>query len=115
MPPEVMSLVYDIHGAATKILRFTAGKSFGDYETDELLHSAVERQFEIVGEAMNVLRKRDSKLVDQITEWRSIISFRNLLIHGYAAIAHEKVWQTIQTNLPTLHQEIEAILQSEAP
>ena len=113
MPPEVMSLAHDIHGAAAKILRFTAGKTLDDYENDELLQSAVERQFEIVGEAMNLLRKQDAKLVEGITEWRSIISFRNLLIHGYALIAHKKVWLTIQTKLPILHKEIEAIIQSE--
>ena len=115
MPPEVMALLYDIQKAANLARKFTEGKSFAEYQTDDLLHSAVERQFEIVGEAMTQLRKRDSSLAERFTDYRAIIAFRNLLIHGYAAIVHEKVWDIIENKLPTLIVEVDAVCVSLTP
>ena len=57
MQPEALQYLYDIREAALKIRRFNDGKAEGDYLSDELLQSATERQFEIVGEAVNKLCK----------------------------------------------------------
>ncbi len=46
----------------------------------------------------------------RITDWRDIIDFRNLLVHGYAAINDRLVWETANDDLPVLRREIEAIL-----
>ena len=115
MPPEVMALLYDIQKAANLARKFVEGRSFDEYRTDDLLYSAVERKFRIVGEAMTQLRKRDPSLVQRFTDCRAIIAFRNLLDHGYAAIVHKKVWDILENKLPALLVEVDAILMSATP
>jgi uncharacterized protein with HEPN domain len=75
-----------------------------------LIHSAVERKFEIIGEALNLLTKVDPDLARRIPEHAEIIAFRNQLIHGYAAVDHERVWRIAQTSLPGLRVVVSALL-----
>ena len=75
-----------------------------------MLRSAVERQFEIIGEALNQALSVDPTLRSQVTGASSIIAFRNRLIHGYATVAHETVWGIVQTRLPLRRQEVAALL-----
>lgn len=96
--------------AATKIARFTAGRSFEEYGQDEQLQWSVERGFEIIGEALSKLSKADPDTATRITEWRQIISFRNVLIHGYATVSHRTTWDVVQSELPALLAEVEAML-----
>lgn len=65
----------DVRLAADKIIQFTSGKSFEDCQSDAMLRSAVERPFEIIGEAPNRLSKADSESLDQITDSERIIAF----------------------------------------
>jgi len=78
--PEVRKHLFDMAEACALIERFTAGKTFEDYEGDPLLRSGVERQF------------------------------RNRLIHGYASVANEVVWGVVEGNLAVLRREIQALL-----
>ncbi len=110
MPPEVKSLLVDIQHAVAGIDLFTAGRSRDDFKGDLMLRRAVERQFEIIGEAMNRLRKIDPLLTDRISEYRGIISFRNVLIHGYDKINDDVTWQIIEQRLPILRNEIDELL-----
>ncbi|MGH1484538.1 MAG: HepT-like ribonuclease domain-containing protein [Geminicoccales bacterium] len=64
--------------------RFTNGITFDDYLDDEMLRAAVERQFEIIGEALNQLSKRDPDRANKIPDLARIVAFRNILIHGSA-------------------------------
>jgi uncharacterized protein with HEPN domain len=102
-------LVYDMDRAAALIVRFVSGKRFEDYTGDPLLRSAVERQFEIIGEALNRLKKVDPRLLVRITDAQRIIAFRNVLAHGYDVISDDVVWDIVQNGLPLLCQEIEQI------
>ena len=68
--------------------------------------SGVERQFEIMGEVLNQLSKIDAEVVAQVTNYQQIISFRNILIHGYADIDNRLVWNIVENKLPGLLQEI---------
>ena len=72
--------------------RFTSAKSFADYEADDFLRSAFERQFEIVGEALNQLSRLDAATAATIAELPRIVAFRNVLIHGYASVDNRIVW-----------------------
>ncbi len=60
-----------------------------------MLRSAVERKFEIIGEAMSKLSKLDEKLASRIAEYRRIIAFRNILIHGYIDVDDALVWDDL--------------------
>ncbi len=73
----------------------------------------MERQFEIIGEALNRLSRIDSDLAAQIRDYRRIIAFRNVLIHGYADIDDRIVWGILVSQLPILHREVAALLASD--
>jgi uncharacterized protein with HEPN domain len=111
MKLEAQKYLYDIQRAAGLLREFTDGKMFADYEGDALLRSAVERQFEVIGEAMAQLARTDEPLADRISQYQRIIAFRNVLIHGYADVDDRLVWDVINTNLPRLIREVDAILE----
>jgi uncharacterized protein with HEPN domain len=79
---DAKSLLWDARDAGRAITDMTAGKSFADFDSDLLLRSAVERQFEILGEALNRLARLDATLAARIPDLRHIVAFRNILIHG---------------------------------
>lgn len=110
---EAKKYLYDIQQAASRIEEFTSGKQLDDYRRDPMMRSAVERQFEIIGEALSHLAKLDSLLVQRIREHRRIIDFRNVLIHGYAVVDDRLVWDIIESKLPALRRETQALLRSE--
>ncbi len=83
---EIRKYLFDIQQACRLIGEFTAGKAFEDYKTESMLRSAVERQFEILGEALAQLSKADPELAAQIPDAGNAIGFRNVLIHGYAKV-----------------------------
>ena len=81
----------------------------------DVVRSAVERKFEIIGEALGQIAKRDPGLARRIPDYRDIIAFRNLLIHGYATIEHARVWKIAQSSLPGLRATVKALLQEFGP
>lgn len=115
LPVETLKYCFDIDQAAGRIRQFTAGKTLDDYQHDLMLQSAVERQFEIIGEAVSQLAKRDPRTADRIPEYRRLISFRNVLIHGYAEVDEVLVWGFIESHLPGLLTIVGAILAASPP
>lgn len=105
----------DVIEASDAIARFVKGADEVSYQQDELLHSAVERKFEIVGGALSQLSKLDPQLAARIVRLREIIAFRNVLIHGYAAVQHDRVWDIAQRSLPALRQSVAELLQELSP
>jgi uncharacterized protein with HEPN domain len=101
-PPDVAKYLWDARRAAERIARFTAGRSFDNYLADEMLRAAVERQFEIIGEAFSSLRRSDPELAGTIPDLPRIVAFRNVLIHGYATVDNQLVWGVVERDLPTL-------------
>jgi uncharacterized protein with HEPN domain len=108
--PEVLKLLFDIREACSLIRAFVRAKTFDDYRSDAMLRSAVERQFEIIGEALRQACQAEPALTSEISNAARIIGFRNRLIHGYAAIADEVVWGVIEANLPTLDAEVDRLI-----
>jgi uncharacterized protein with HEPN domain len=112
MPPDRRTHLWDALTAAELLFEFSAGKSFEDYKADALLRSGVERQFEIIGEALNQLSKVDPQAAAQIPELRRIVAFRNILIHGYATVDDELVWQALTDKLPGLAKVVRHLLEA---
>jgi uncharacterized protein with HEPN domain len=110
LPHETKKYFFDIAEASDLIVQFTSGKSLADYQNDPLLRSGVERQFEIIGEALNQAIQHDPSVVKLISNSSRIISFRNRLIHGYSTVADNVVWGVLETNLPVLNREVKAFL-----
>lgn len=110
MKLETKKLLFDIHRAALLVREFTLNKKFEGFSRDSMMRAAVEREFEIIGEAANKLARIDSPVISKISDYQRIISFRNVLIHNYADVDSRLVWDIVETKLPTLINEVEALL-----
>jgi uncharacterized protein with HEPN domain len=110
MPRDPKKYLYDIRTALEHIAAFTQSKSFDDYRRDPLLRSAVERQFEITGEALSQLSKLEPDTAARIPQSGRIIAFRNVLIHRYATIDDRLVWGVVEDKLPELRRALESLL-----
>ena len=113
MQLEAKKLLFDVQEAGRLITVFVEGKSFEDYLDDPMLRSAVERQLEIVGEAIGKLRNSAPKVAEAIPEAGKIAAFRNVLAHGYGSVAHDVVWSILETKLQPLLQTVGALLPSD--
>ncbi len=108
--PEAPKILGFMRDAARLVSQFTEGKSFAEYERDIMLRSAVERQFIIIGESVNLLSKADPEAVSQITNHRRIIDFRNRLAHIFYDTDNGVVWNIITNHLPILHREVRELI-----
>lgn len=96
--------------ALRKIPKFLQGCSVDAYFVDELRQSAIERQLEIAGDALGQLRKLAPDLFARIPDGDLIVSFRNVLAHGYATLDQRKVFEVATSGAPDLLQTLEALL-----
>jgi len=110
MPPETLKLLHDMQTAAQDIADSSAGRTYELFLLDKQLRMAIERAFEIVGQALTKLHKIDPSTATSITDWRAIMGFRNVLIHGYAIVDPAKTWDIVQSELPTLRRKLDAPL-----
>ena len=109
MDNEIKKYLFDIQESIDSIQKYLGDKrDFKIYMSDKMLRRAVEREFEIIGEAMSRIEKLDSTI--EISSKRQIISMRNRVIHGYDKIDNEIIWGTIVRHLPTLKLEIDNLL-----
>jgi uncharacterized protein with HEPN domain len=110
MTNEAKKRLLDVVSACEAIGEFVAGKDFSAYENNRLLRSAVERQFEIIGEALNKAGTVEGSLAAQIPEFHRIIGLRNRLIHGYDNVDDEILWDVVQTKLAPLKARVDRVL-----
>jgi uncharacterized protein with HEPN domain len=115
MQRDVRAFLWDVQQAADMILRFVAGLDVRTYAESEIVHSAVERKFEIIGEALGQIAKLDPPLAQRIPDLRQIVAFRNLLIHGYAVVEHDRVWRIAEASLPGLRAAVAVLLDELGP
>jgi len=109
---DVRAYLTDIVAACDDILRFTSGHTVDEYRADDMLRRAVERCFEIVGEALRRAIDVAPTIGERIAGTERIIGFRNRLIHGYATISPDVVWGIVEQDVPILRREAADILGS---
>ena len=115
MQHDSRAYLWDVRQAADAILDFVAGIDLKNYAETQVIHSAVERKFQIIGEALNQLSRADAALAASIPDLPRIVAFRNVLIHGYAVVEHPRVWRIIQESLPPLRAKVAALLDELSP
>ena len=92
--------------ACVVIAEITTGKDYAAYCADRILRYAVERQFEIVGEALGRAVRLDAEILTDLPDLPNIIAFRNRLIHGYDSVDDATVWDIVQEELPSLEARL---------
>ncbi|HWI05000.1 MAG TPA: HepT-like ribonuclease domain-containing protein [Acidimicrobiales bacterium] len=112
MPRDPRAYLWDARRAVAFVVEFIAERSWADYEADVLLRSAVERQFEILGEALGQLGRHAPELAAQVPDRTRIVAFRNLLIHGYAAIDDRLVWEVATERTAPLLAVLDNLLEA---
>jgi len=112
MLPRAKAALFDIAHASLGISQFIENKTPEEYQSDLMLRSAVERQLIIIGEAMTRIRKEDPVTAARISEYDRIITFRNILVHGYDRLDDVTIWKIIHEKLPTLAREVEELLKT---
>lgn len=111
MNNRTKKLLFDVLESARSIREWSRNRTFAEYEADRQFRRAVEREFEIIGEALRQLTREDPETATQISQLRQIVGFRNRIIHGYDTIDDATVWGVIDGHLPALLAEVEVLLQ----
>lgn len=110
MPHDPEKYLDDVLSSCEFLLEFTAGRSVDDYAGDRGFRSAVERELQIIGEAVMQLERDNPQLAARISGHRNIIGFRHVLVHGYDSLRPETVWNVIEGKLSALAREARALL-----
>ncbi len=113
MQHRALQYLADVREAIKLIQRIAQGMTLEQFMQNSTERLAVERLFEILGEAVSQLYRSDPPKAERITEYRRIISLRNILIHGYSQIDYDALWAIIQTDLEPLRREIQRLLDEE--
>jgi len=108
------ALLDDILQAAKAIQRFTKGVSVDQFKANEEKYEAVNRKFEIIGEASRRLSPEARNAFPEIP-WKLITAMRNILVHDYDDVDLQVVWDTVQHNIPPLIERLEAYLAAHPP
>lgn len=110
MPHDREKYLYDILNSCEFLEAFTAGRTTEDYRKDRGFRSAVERELQIIGEAVMQLDRLAPDTAARISDYRNIIGFRHVLVHGYDSVRHETLWSVVNAKLSVLASEVRAML-----
>jgi uncharacterized protein with HEPN domain len=113
MTVATKKLLLDVREAGESILQHTAGKSLAEYSDDRFFRRAVEREFEIIGEALNRIDRLDPSTAARISQLRRIVDFRNRIIHGYDTVDDKVVWGIAEKHLSLLIKEASDLLDAD--
>ncbi len=106
MKPRNIKRLEDAESACTRIQDFLKEVSLDTFLESQLLRSAIERQLEIIGEALGMAAKDDDSLQEIIPDLPRIVGLRNRLIHGYDSVDPELVWDVVKTKIPSLKNQL---------
>jgi len=115
MTRDPEKFLFDMLDACRFLIEATAGASVQRYLSDRMFRGAVERELQIIGEAMLQLQRLAPELAGNFTEHDRVIGFRHVLVHGYYDLDADLVWLIIKEKLPLLRAELEAALPNEPP
>ena len=110
MQRDPRAFLWDVRESVLAIQQFTAGMDAAAYAGNAMAQAAVERKFEIIGEALGQLAKVDAFMASRIPDLSQIVAFRNQLIHGYATVNASTVWNIAQNALPVLLAAVHSLL-----
>jgi len=109
MKPEVKKCLYDINASIKNITDFIGKEiSFEMFRHNILLRRAIERELEIIGEAVSRIMKYEPTF--ELKNSRKIIDTRNWVIHAYDNVDEVIIWGIVKNHLPELKQEVESYL-----
>ena len=106
MQPNLLKYILDIESIIEEIelIKQKTHNDFDSYSNDIILQRAVERDLEIIGEAIRKIIEINPNI--QITASKNIIGLRNIISHAYDSVEPEMLWGIIQKNIPVLINEI---------
>lgn len=109
MQPKILKFLLDIQSVIEEIetVKTKSNNNFNSFRSDILLQRAVERDLEIIGEAIRKIIEVDPSI--KITSAKHIIGLRNIISHAYDSVEPEMIWGIIQNNIPVLAKEINEI------
>ena len=112
MDERILKWLFDIKIAIEEIDSYFENqeKDFFKYRENIMLKRAIERNLEIIGEAMNRILKRDSSFESEISNAKAIIGLRNQVIHAYDNISDENIWSILINHLPKLKLEVDQLV-----
>jgi uncharacterized protein with HEPN domain len=110
MPRSALAYLSDVVAACDAIALTLQGVDLTRYEAERTLRSAVEREFTIIGEAVNRLSRLEPGLTARISHARMIVGFRNQLVHDYMAIIDATVWAIAKNEAPLLRDECHVLI-----
>lgn len=102
MQRDPRKYLHDMLDSCQFLLEFVGTRKREDLHTDRAFRSAVERELQIIGEALIALAKASPKLAEQISEHARIIRFRYILVHGYDKVDYDILWSVLDDKLPVL-------------
>jgi len=108
-PAEDDVLLRDMLDHARRAVNAVAHCRREDLDADPVLAAALERFIEVTGEAASKVTEATRRDLPQVP-WREIIGMRNRLVHGYAAVDHDIVWDVAAVDLPGLVTTLESLL-----
>ena len=111
MDNDVKTWLFDILTAINEIESYYIGvpKMFETFKNDIRTKRAIERNIEIIGEAMSRILKHDQQI--NISNSRKIVDVRNRIIHGYDSVSDDIIWGIVVRNLPILQKEVAELLE----
>ena len=115
MDERILKWLFDVKISIDEIDAFFENKekNFFEYRTNVMLKRAVERNLEIIGEAVNRIITRDYLFNKKITNAKAIVGLRNQVIHAYDNVSDENIWSILINHLPKLKIEIESLIKPE--
>lgn len=110
MPQRDVTLLLQDAAAACGLISRAVAVGRDEYLADPIRRAAVERQIEIIGEALKRILDVEPGLSLRMPEASEVISFRNFVAHGYFLIDHAIVWKIAERDVPTLLRRVSQIL-----